>query len=962
MESNVVQETQEGSYRRNHIKRFTEILSCFQPGNDPPIWLFQLSANGQLRWGRNGELQADAAEIQSLVPACVVELFRDIESRDVDNQSRSVRVMIDDGLIVINTRRGQEYVSLRRRDEVLGQLSIEDRMRRSFDIISIFALVYPDEYSSIIWEEVREQLREAVELQCLPFLQVINLGDLLHYLTSCEIRLAGAEIRYLEILSRFLSSITPRYPSLRFLSREILDYMVSSHALSSIQMNFQNMQLPMLCNHGLQQKRDTLESLKDVILNPQDENHNATAGILIGRMLEANLNLKSEIDLETLWKPFNPNRISSFEKIAKAIFSEVLESDESDMEAAQESKAIIGLIYSRRRFFRRAKETLLNILQQGKVQFKPDSWERAIIAAELVKCCNMTQDQGKGEWLARDTLAERHIDVPHTLINLDHARAIPGTQAPAIENRADTQYLLIALADSLMARSKYDEAIAIFHELIEKELPPSLIVKISIRLSKAERRLDETFPSPKITHSLSKGLLRLNEVSTRLQIVYAEELLCNLESQDHEDVQIDQSVQVMKSTLVSALRLQTDQAHGIGQFAHTLNNHLQHIMTRIEQEDSGKGYPYTTSETRFLTELASQGPKGDATKLRHLEILETGQINQDSEIYPVIEQQTRQRITQDGPSVQIDGNTPSSSEVRKGKAKQTVAPNSTVPQSMNSSPANTELDIQYPNQNLAYQLPSFGSRSGPSRIPVISQTHSRRLSYGPQEVLVPPIPPPLATWPVISFLFSINNLPLNEEPSNGGVMPRSDYHGRWLPPLWRAGFGQQTNAALPLYKWQNGIVSPANGYQAYNGEWWGPSRTGAATFYRTSTMFYCQPFDCFLATEGDPSMRDMETSDFPHNQWHTLNFEHHGTLSRLDLFGSERHLAGNGQRFIEQLGLTHWSNPDPGAPVSGGLAGNLALLIALVAFSCRPQHLSDVLQNSWREYSWRGHNHGSGRR
>jgi hypothetical protein len=220
---------------------------------------------------------------------------------------------------------------------------------------------------------------------------------------------------------------------------------------------------------------------------------------------------------------------------------------------------------------------------------------------------------------------------------------------------------------------------------------------------------------------------------------------------------------------------------------------------------------------------------------------------------------------------------------------------------------------------------------------------------------------PKTTWPVISFLFTINNLPLNEDPSNGGVAPRTDEEsGRWVPPLYRVGFGSQTNAALPLYRWQNGIVSPATGFQVYNGEWWGPSRTSAAALYRTSTVFYCQPFDRFLATEGDASARDMGTSDFPDNRWYTLNFQHHETLSRIDLVGPEMYLAGNGPRFIEQLGIDAWCNPDPKAPPSGGLAGNLSLLIALITFSCTSQDLTEVLQTSWRNYEWRGHNYRSG--
>ena len=126
-------------------------------------------------------------------------------------------------------------------------------------------------------------------------------------------------------------------------------------------------------------------------------------------------------------------------------------------------------------------------------------------------------------------------------------------------------------------------------------------------------------------------------------------------------------------------------------------------------------------------------------------------------------------------------------------------------------------------------------------------------------------------------------------------------------------------------------------------------------------MFYCNPFDHFLAAEGDASASDIADAPFPNNRWYTLNFHHQSTLSRLDLGGGEPYLAGNGRRFIDQLGINSWRNPEPDAPTSTGLAGNLALLIGLVVFSCKSHNMDNVLRNVWRAYEWRGHNHSHGR-
>ncbi|TVY37326.1 hypothetical protein LSUB1_G004750 [Lachnellula subtilissima] len=216
---------------------------------------------------------------------------------------------------------------------------------------------------------------------------------------------------------------------------------------------------------------------------------------------------------------------------------------------------------------------------------------------------------------------------------------------------------------------------------------------------------------------------------------------------------------------------------------------------------------------------------------------------------------------------------------------------------------------------------------------------------------------PEPTWPVMSFLFTVNTLTLNEEPTNGGVAPRVDDHGRWLPPLYRAGFGQQIPGTV--YRWENGVISQAIGYEWYRGAVW--SSHGVTGLHRANTLFYCNPFDQFLATEGNAIDRDMANSPVPNNRWYTLNFRHQSTLSRLDLGGPEPYLAGPVPHSINQLGLNSWYNPEPLAPPSSGLSGNLALLIALVAFSCRSERLDTVLRTSWRHYEWRGHNHSNGR-
>lgn len=179
--------------------------------------------------------------------------------------------------------------------------------------------------------------------------------------------------------------------------------------------------------------------------------------------------------------------------------------------------------------------------------------------------------------------------------------------------------------------------------------------------------------------------------------------------------------------------------------------------------------------------------------------------------------------------------------------------------------------------------------------------------------------------------------------------------------MWGVGFNPQNLGTL--YRWQNGTISPATEYTWYNGAWWSPQNV-TPEIYRTNTIFYCNPFDHFLAIDGDASAGDIANAEFPNNRWYTLNFRHDYELSRLDLVGDKPHLAGNGPRFIDQLGIRSWRHPDSPeapAPTSTGLSGNLALLIGLVVFSCRSDRMDNVLRNAWRNYQWLGHNHHHGR-
>jgi len=210
-----------------------------------------------------------------------------------------------------------------------------------------------------------------------------------------------------------------------------------------------------------------------------------------------------------------------------------------------------------------------------------------------------------------------------------------------------------------------------------------------------------------------------------------------------------------------------------------------------------------------------------------------------------------------------------------------------------------------------------------------------------------------------SFLFAVNELHVNEEPGNGGVPPRATEDGRWIPPVYRGGFYPHGQTPQVIYRWSNGGINTATGYSWYIGNGWNPGNSQLEE-YRTTATFYCSPFIHFLTANVDPTVTDIEGAPFGTHRWFPLTFRHEGALSRVEESGEE-YLAGTHADWIRELGLSAYNNYH--APQSDGLAGNIAAIIALVAFTCRSASLDTILlrDNAWRNYRWRGHNHHHGR-
>jgi acyl carrier protein len=172
-----------------------------------------------------------------------------------------------------------------------------------------------------------------------------------------------------------------------------------------------------------------------------------------------------------------------------------------------EVKTLIGFVFARRKLYSIAKRVLKDAIPEIQARYGPTSWEYGIAVAECAKCCNMTQEHKMGEQLACSTLLQR----------------------TGLEGRADSQYLRMALVDSLLAGSNYNDAVEILDNIVATEPDnPPLVLKAAIRLSKVHRRLGEEFLSPKITAGLAHGLQVLDEANDELRSAFVEEIERNV--------------------------------------------------------------------------------------------------------------------------------------------------------------------------------------------------------------------------------------------------------------------------------------------------------------------------------------------------------------------------------------------------------------------------------------------------
>jgi hypothetical protein len=160
-------------------RQFYEIISSFRT-LDVPIILFVKALRKGSTWELDGELQDEPLEMNSMVPRCLSTLFNLGNKVPEDLQLPLARHL---RFLTVRHKGGQWCLSIKpsMKRAILDDIASDESRERYLNILHIFLKAFPEEYSQILWEELRLQLDDVLSTSIIPILRVISLRDLQNY-------------------------------------------------------------------------------------------------------------------------------------------------------------------------------------------------------------------------------------------------------------------------------------------------------------------------------------------------------------------------------------------------------------------------------------------------------------------------------------------------------------------------------------------------------------------------------------------------------------------------------------------------------------------------------------------------------------------------------------------------------------------------------------------------------------
>jgi hypothetical protein len=122
---------------------------------------------------------------------------------------------------------------------------------------------------------------------------------------------------------------------------------------------------------------------------------NAELGLFLGEYLQGKALLDLTKSLKISWMPVLQGNPSTIERIAAACLTDNPTPD-TYSNSSPEVKVLIGFIFSKRKLYTLAREVLEEAMFEVEISSGSTSLEYGLVAAELITCCNITQEEARG--------------------------------------------------------------------------------------------------------------------------------------------------------------------------------------------------------------------------------------------------------------------------------------------------------------------------------------------------------------------------------------------------------------------------------------------------------------------------------------------------------------------------------------------------------------------------------------
>ncbi|KAH9909687.1 hypothetical protein F4778DRAFT_9509 [Xylariomycetidae sp. FL2044] len=216
-----------------------------------------------------------------------------------------------------------------------------------------------------------------------------------------------------------------------------------------------------------------------------------------------------------------------------------------------------------------------------------------------------------------------------------------------------------------------------------------------------------------------------------------------------------------------------------------------------------------------------------------------------------------------------------------------------------------------------------------------------------------------------TFLFVVNELQLSDQ-----YLPTADTWGNEVPPVRRAYYAPEL--AGEVYRFHNGTITPADNYFWHRPG--GPGTPGNICYcspaydedgnpagvdfipveaYKICSVFDCGPFLPCVYAGVDPTIQDMAFNDAGYDRFWPVHFAHRGRLTRLDQQGPFKYIGSQSAGWLGSLVPTTYRNPDPAAPATSCLGGDLGLLLGMMGLAELPLQTNRIGLH-WNQYRWTG--------